>query len=114
VAQLEDTEHPGEVLAVTLSDFGAPATEKAELRGPGELATNLFALRDVALEKLPELATLAASAVDPQDGKVVRVLVRRQLPQTEAVRFRVYVESPRVSGQADFDANGTPLAPSAL
>jgi succinyl-diaminopimelate desuccinylase len=111
VAQAEDPAHPGQVLEYALGDGATPEARHAELRGAGELATNLFAFRDVALEKLPELATLAAAEVDARDGKVSRVLVRRQLPQTEAVRFRVYVESPRVSGQADFDANGSPVAP---
>lgn len=109
VAQVEDPAHAGQVLEYEIADGGTPPPERAELRGSGELATNLFALRDVALDKIPELATLAAMEVDAEDGKVTRVLVRRQLPQTEAVRFRVYVESPRVSGQADFDSNGSPV-----
>jgi succinyl-diaminopimelate desuccinylase len=108
VVQIADATHPGHVLEYTIDGDGTTEPERAEVRGSGDLSTNLFSLRDVALEKIPDLTTLAAAQVDPQDGKITRVLVRRQLPQTEAVRFRVYVESPRLSGHADFDANGSP------
>ncbi len=111
VAQVEDPGHAGQVLEYTAGDGATPEPRRAELRGSGDLATNLFSFRDVMLEKIPDLTTLAAAEVDARDGKVTRVLVRRQLPQTDAVRFRVYVESPRFDGQADFDAGGSPLTP---
>jgi hypothetical protein len=97
------------VLEYTMSGdtFGEP--RPAELRGTGELETNLFPMRNLALERIPELVTAAATQVDPEAGKVTRVLIRRQLPNTDAVRFRVYVDSPRVSGHADFDSNGNPV-----
>jgi hypothetical protein len=109
VVQTEDSTHPGQVLEYTIEDGALSEPERAELRGTGDLATNLFNLRDVALDKLPDLLMQAAVQVDAQDGKVTRLVVRRQLPQTDAVRLRVYVESPRLSGYADFDASGTPL-----
>ncbi|HTQ07961.1 MAG TPA: succinyl-diaminopimelate desuccinylase [Polyangiaceae bacterium] len=112
VAQVEDLARTGQVLEYTFGNGASPEPERALLRGSGDLATNLFSLRDVAFAKIPDLVPLAVSQVDAQDGKATRVVVRRQLPQTEAVRFRVYVESPRLSGQADFDANGSPVAPS--
>lgn len=108
VLQTEDAAHPGQVLEHRLASGGASETERAELRGSGQLEQNLFSLRDIALEKLPELVAAARAEVDPTEGKVARVLVRRQLPQTEAVRLRVYIDSPRVSGCVDFDADGTP------
>jgi succinyl-diaminopimelate desuccinylase len=109
--QVEDQGHPGQVLEYRIGGERPAGPERAELRGRGELATNLFSLRDVALDKLPELVALARTQVDPQDGKATRVVVRRQLPQTDAVRIRVYVESPRLGGHADFDASGNPVAP---
>ncbi|HEY3500795.1 MAG TPA: M20/M25/M40 family metallo-hydrolase, partial [Polyangiaceae bacterium] len=108
-AQVEDRTRPGEVLEYELAGDKRAEPRHAQLRGTGELAHNLFPLRDVALERIPDLATFAATQIDPEAGKVVRVLVRRQLPQSDAVRFRVYVESPRVSGHVDFDASGNPL-----
>jgi succinyl-diaminopimelate desuccinylase len=112
-AQVEDSARPGDVLEYELESDKPIEPRRAELRGSGELATNLFTLADVALERIPELATLARTQIDAEAGKVVRVLVRRQLPHTDAVRFRVYVDSPRLSGHVDFDASGNPLAPGA-
>jgi len=109
--QYESKAQPGAVLEVLLEEGRTSEPARAELRGGGELAANLFALSDVALDKIPEAATAAAAQVDAQDGRITRVLVRRQLPQTDAVRLRIYVESPRLSGNVDFDASGNPVAP---
>jgi succinyl-diaminopimelate desuccinylase len=109
--QTEDSTRPGQVLEYSVENGELSEPARAELRGSGELSANLFALRDVALEKLPELMTQAAAQVDAQDGKVERIVVRRLLPQSDAVRIRIYVDSPRLSGHADFDANGTPVGP---
>jgi hypothetical protein len=108
-AQVEDRAHPGNVLEYEIARERESEPRRAEVRGSGELSANLFLLRDLSLERIPDLATLASNQIDPDAGKVVRVLVRRQLPQTDAVRFRVYVESPRLSGHVDFDADGNPL-----
>jgi succinyl-diaminopimelate desuccinylase len=108
VAQVEDGAHPGQVLEFTLDGEHDSEPERAELRGSGDLGTNLFTLRDAALDKIPELVKHATTQVDAQNGKVTRIVLRRQLPQTDALRFRVYVESPRLSGHVDFDASGNP------
>jgi succinyl-diaminopimelate desuccinylase len=113
VVQAEDPTHPSRVLEYTLANGDFPEPVRATVRGSGELEQNLFALKDVALEKLPELVRHAVNQVDADNGRVARVVVRRQLPQTESVRFRVYVESPRLDGQADFDASGNPVLPPA-
>ncbi|HEV8550530.1 MAG TPA: succinyl-diaminopimelate desuccinylase, partial [Polyangiaceae bacterium] len=109
--QYEAPGAPGQVVETVIENGRASEPARAELHGSGELSTNLFALGDVSLEKIPEVVSAAAAKVDAQDGRITRVLVRRQLPQTDAVRLRVYVESPRLSGQADFDINGNPIEP---
>jgi succinyl-diaminopimelate desuccinylase len=111
--QVEDSARSGQVLEYELGQNPATEPRRAALRGSGELAANLFSLKDVAVDRIPDLAALAAKQIDSEAGKVVRVLVRRQLPQTDAVRFRIYVESPRLSGHVDFDASGNALLPSA-
>jgi hypothetical protein len=111
VAQIEDSTHPGQVVELSLEGERASEPERAELRGKGELATNLFSLRDATLDKIPELVSRATKQVDAQDGKVTRIVLRRQLPHTDALRFRVYVDSPRLSGHVDFDASGNPVVP---
>jgi hypothetical protein len=107
--QVADSRNQGEVLEYGVTPAGLTDPIRAELRGKGELDTNLFLLRVAALEKLPEMVNQATLRVDAAEGKVERVLLRRQLPQSNDVRFRVYVESPRISGQADFEANGRPF-----
>jgi hypothetical protein len=80
-----------------------------QLRGSGSLDENLFPIEAVNLDSIPSLAKLAIRRVDPQDGKVKEVLVRRALPFERAVRFRVYVESPRRDGYIDADEAGNPI-----
>jgi succinyl-diaminopimelate desuccinylase len=109
VVQVEDASRPGQVVEHELSGGVLKAPRPAEIRGAGDLRANLFPFADVALKRVPELVTRATTEIDPQAGKVTRVLVRRHLPKTEAVRFRVYVESPRLSGSVDFDQGGNPL-----
>lgn len=104
--QVADSRNQGEVLEYVVTPAGLSEPIRAELRGKGDLDTNLFMLRVASLEKLPDIVSQALLRVDAAEGKVDRVLLRRQLPQSPDVRFRVYVESPRVSGQMDFEANG--------
>jgi succinyl-diaminopimelate desuccinylase len=111
--QVEDRAHPGRIIEYGIEKGAFAEPRSAELRGSGKLETNLFALSSVALERIPELVTRATTEIDAADGRVTRVLVRRHLPKTAATRFRVYVDSPRLSGSVDFDASGNPL-PQAL
>jgi succinyl-diaminopimelate desuccinylase len=104
--QVADSRNQGEVLEYGVMPEGLSDPVRAELRGKGDLDANLFLLRVAALEKLPDMVSQATLRVDAAEGKVGRVLLRRQLPQSSDVRFRIYVESPRISGQADFEANG--------
>jgi succinyl-diaminopimelate desuccinylase len=109
VVQVEDRARPGGVVEHELAGGAFVEPRTAEVRGSGNLDANLFPLAGVALERVPELVTRAATEVDAEHGKVTRVLVRRHLPKTDAVRFRVYVESPRLSGSVDFDQSGNPV-----
>jgi succinyl-diaminopimelate desuccinylase len=109
IVQVEDGTLPGHIAEHELKAGLLAGPRAAEIRGTGELAANLFPLSDVALERIPELVTRATTEIDPAQGKVTRVLVRRHLPKTDAVRFRVYVESPRISGSVDFDQDGNPV-----
>ncbi len=110
VVQVEDASQPGRVTEHELVGGELRDARPAEIRGSGDLAANLFPLREVALKRVPELVTRATTEIDPEQGKVTRVLVRRHLPKTDAVRFRVYVESPRLSGFVDFDQSGNPVS----
>jgi hypothetical protein len=109
VLQAEDTSAPGAVLELHYRDGKVGDAEHATLRGKGQLADNLFELDDVKIDAIPQLTREAIERVDSENGNVSLVLVRRNLPDTEDVRIRVYVSSPRKSGHVDADAQGNLL-----
>ena len=80
------------------------------LDGEGELGANLFDLDTVDWDALGKLFPRARDAVDPLDGRVTGLVVRRHLPFSADVRARLYVASPRMSGHLDADARGTELS----
>ena len=80
-----------------------------ELRGTGKLEENLFPLESVYLKAIPRLCSIAVDHVDPQDGRVSHLIVRRNLPFSQDVRFRLFVDSPRRSGLLDANRFGHPL-----
>lgn len=80
-----------------------------ELRGQGQVTDNLFLFSEIDLNAIARSFPTAQQAVDPDDGKVERLVVRRYLPFTEGLRARVYVYSPRMSGSIDTNENGVPL-----
>jgi len=105
-------QHPEERDSVVQFEYAAGAIKgpvPVDLRGAGELQHNLFSLEDVALDKIPTLAKMAVLRVDPADGEVTRVVVRRALPSDERVEMRFFVKSPRRDGHLDADATGKPL-----
>jgi hypothetical protein len=104
--QAEDASTPGAVVEVHFQGGKVSEPEHAALRGKGQLADNLFDLSEVKLDAIPELVREAVRRVDAEAGSVDYVLVRRNLPDTEEVRLRVYVSSPRRSGYVDADRNG--------
>ncbi len=109
VLQTEDTSAPGSVLELHYRDGKVGEAEHATLRGKGRLAENLFELDDVKLDTISQLTREAVERVDADNGNVDLVLVRRNLPDSEDVRIRVYVSSPRKSGHLDADEQGKTL-----
>ena len=62
------------------------------------------------------LAKLSLESLNPgacygPDGWIRELVVRRFLPFGSAVRARIYVESPRMSGSIDTTGKGIPLGP---
>jgi hypothetical protein len=109
MVQAEDPAHAGSVVELHYSDGRVSEAEHATLRGKGQLADNLFDLDEVKLGSLPELTRTAVERVDAENGSVELILVRRNLPDSDDVRLRVYVKSPRQSGYVDADRALTPL-----
>ncbi len=90
-------------------DGPAEGPRKLPLRGTGEMQENAFPLSDLDLAKITAAFSVARRAVDPADGRVRELIVRRLLPFHRSIRARIYVESPRMSGSIDTNAGGTPL-----
>jgi hypothetical protein len=109
VLQAEDSATPGAVVEYHYRDGKVGEPEHATLRGKGQLADNLFDLSDVRLGAVPALTREAVRRIDAEAGSVELVLLRRNLPDSEDVRFRVYVSSPRQSGSLAADRTGQPL-----
>jgi hypothetical protein len=109
VLQAEDLANPGGVVEYHYQNGKVGDAEHATLRGKGQLADNLFDLGEVRLEALSSLTRAAVERVDPESGSVELVLVRRNLPESDDVRVRVYVHSPRKSGHVDADRLLEPL-----
>jgi hypothetical protein len=82
-----------------------------EQRGNGLIEENAFALADVDLGRITAAFEMAKRAVDPTDGRVEGLVIRRNLPFGKAVRARIYVHSPRMSGSMDTTASGSPIKP---
>jgi hypothetical protein len=109
VLQAEDPKTPGRVLMWKYSNGKVQDPVVVELKGTGNLKENLFTLDGVYLQAVPRLSSLAVDHVDPQDGRVTHIVVRRNLPFSSDVRFRVFVQSPRRNGQLDANRFGHPL-----
>jgi len=109
IVQAEDASSPGSVVELHYRDGKVSEPEHATLRGKGQLSDNLFQLTDVKLDAIPELTRVAVERVDAENGTADSVVVRRNLPESDEVRLRVYVASPRQSGYLDADHSGQPL-----
>ena len=109
VLQVADAATPGRVLEWEYAQGEVKEPRAVELRGAGKLDENLFPLDSVYLKAIPRLCSIAVDHVDPQDGRVSHLVVRRNLPFSGDVRFRLFVDSPRRPGQLDANRFGHPL-----
>jgi hypothetical protein len=87
--------------------LGEPAPVR--LVGDGDLEANLFSDTDVRWKAIPDLVAGALSVTEIADGEVTHVIVQRNLPFSDQVVIRVYVDSPRKSGFIEADAQGNVL-----
>jgi len=104
--QAEDTSTPGGVVELHYRDGKVGEPEHATVRGKGQLADNLFDAAELKLDSIAELTREAVRRIDAESGTVDLVLIRRNLPDSEDVRVRVYVTSPRKNGYVDADHTG--------
>jgi hypothetical protein len=77
-----------------------------KLLGNGKLDDNLFPLDSVKLASLPKLARDAKAKANIPEGVVARILLKRNLPETTDIKFRVFVSSQRRDATLDADQTG--------
>jgi hypothetical protein len=107
LVQLDYIERPGAQGQPPIGQIRGPL--RIEVKGSGEVKDNLFPFSEVNLPAIARSFRIAVLAVDPEDGKVEKLVIRRNLPFGTRVRGRIYVQSPRMSGSIDINENGTPL-----
>jgi hypothetical protein len=108
----ENPAAPGAQLAVPTSVVDPPL--QVPVYGNGNLAENGFSPSEIDLSAIASAFPVAQKAVDPTDGWIRELVVRRFLPFGNAIRARIYVESPRMSGSIDTNGKGIPLGPSKM
>lgn len=77
-----------------------------KLIGTGKLDDNLFPFDAAKLESLPNLVRDARAKANIPEGNVVRVLLKRNLPESMDIQFRVFVTSQRRDAYLDADQQG--------
>ena len=104
--QAQDPVHPLSVHQFEYRNGAVSGPVPVRLEGEGQLEDNLFPLGSVKLAAFPDMVQRAARHVDALNGKVKRLVVRRDLPRSKEIRIRVYVASPLLDGQVDADVRG--------
>lgn len=77
-----------------------------KLLGTGNLDDNLFPLESVKLSTVPKLTRDAKAKANIPEGVVARVLLKRNLPETTDIKFRVFVTSQRRDATLEADQTG--------
>jgi len=104
--QVESPKQPDHVLQYEYRDGKVSDGVPVELQGSGKLSDNLYALDNIQLDAVPELARQAVQKVDPKNGRVSYLILKRNLPFDMDVQYRVFVKSPLRDGYVDADKSG--------
>jgi hypothetical protein len=105
--QLDYIERPTEIVQPPIGRIYGP--QPVPSLGQGDLEGNLYPYEEISLSKMARAFPIALLAVDPEDGKVARLVVRRYLPFSFRIRGRIFVDSPRMGGSIDVNEQGVPL-----
>lgn len=77
-----------------------------KLIGTGKLDDNLFPLDAAKVDAVPKIVREAQGKANIPEGSVVRVLLKRNLPESMDIQFRVFVTSQRRDAYLDADQSG--------
>jgi hypothetical protein len=92
--QVQAREEPTRVDQYRVKDGEVIGPIPVKLTGPGDLKDNLFPLQYADLKVIPKLVRQAERRAGLGDGRAREVSLRRNLPESMDIRFRVEVESP--------------------
>lgn len=106
VLQAQDPAAPKTVLQYVYRGGTVAPPVPVKLLGTGKLEDNLFPLEGVKLAVVPKLVRDAKAKANIPEGAVSRVLLKRNLPETTDVGFRVFVTSQRRDATIDADQTG--------
>lgn len=81
-----------------------PATVK--LLGTGKLEDNLFPFDAAKVTAIPRMVKDAQARANIPEGNVARVLLKRNLPDTMDVQFRIFITSQRRDAAFNADQDG--------
>ena len=105
-AQVQDPSIPANVDEYQWrGDLSGPAP--VTLTGDGDLEANLFSDTEVNWAVIPTLVETALAQIPIEGAEVSHISVQRNLPFSDAVQIRVFVNGTRTSGYLDADAQGT-------
>jgi len=95
VLQAQDPARLDVALQYVLRDGAVAAPVAVTLLGTGKLEDNLFPLDSARLEAIPALVAEARTRANLPEGRVARVLLKRALPESMDVQYRVFLTSER-------------------
>lgn len=106
VLQAQDPAAAERVLQLVYRGGSLEAPQVVKLLGTGKLEDNLFPLDAAKVNAIPRLVKDAQTRANIPEGSVSRVLLKRNLPDTMDVQFRVFVTSQRRDAAFDADQSG--------
>jgi len=106
VLQAQDPSAAERVLQYVYRAGAVEGPQTVKLLGVGKLEDNLFPLDAAKVNAIPHLVKEAQTRANIPEGTVARVLLKRNLPETMDVQFRVFVTSQRRDAAFDADQNG--------
>ena len=106
VLQARDPAAPKSVVQYVYRGGTVTPPVPVKLLGTGKLDDNLFPLETAKLAAVPKLSREAKTKANIPEGLVSRVLLKRNLPESMDIQFRVFVTSQRRDAALDADHTG--------
>ncbi len=106
VLQAQDPAAPASVVQYVYRSGTVAPPVPVKLLGTGKLEDNLFPLSAAKIAAVPRLAHDAKAKANIPEGLVSRILLKRNLPESMDIQFRVFVTSQRRDAYFDADQTG--------